>query len=350
MKKHNKNRLNKLKNIFYFSLSIFAIISVSFVCVLIFYGIVHRVPFLDVEKLPPHVEQYILGFVSLVIGAILSIVFRKVVTTPLSDIFYALNELSDGNYDINIKPMGIKSVRRLAKRINNTARELESVETMRNDFVNNFSHEFKTPIISISGFAKMLKSDNLTQEERNEYLNIIISESDRLAELSTNILNLSRLENQTILSNLSTFNVSEQIRLVIVLLEQKWMEKQLEIVFDNDEYMITGNEETLQQLWINLFDNAIKYAPVGSAITINAKKEQNNLIFDFTDCGDGMNDEAVKHAFEKFYQSDIAHKSTGNGIGLPMAKRICELHGGSISIKSTGKNGTTFEVVLPAEN
>ncbi len=124
------------------------------------------------------------------------------------------------------------------------------MEMLRSDFVNNFSHEFKTPIVSVRGFAKMLKRDDLTDEERNEYLDTIITESERLAELSTNILNLTKIEQQTILTDKKQFNVSEQIRLVIAMLSGKWQEKRLEFDFDCGEIYLTGNEEMLKQVWM----------------------------------------------------------------------------------------------------
>lgn len=348
-KRHNKN-WNRIKTILHLSLSVFIIISVSTFCLFGFYAFVHRVPFLDIKKLPPHSEQLVLATVSLIIGIVLYIVFRRIVSSPLQKIYAALEQISEGDYNIKLTPKGMKPIRTVARAINSMSEDLNSVETMRSDFINNFSHEFKTPIVSISGFAKMLKDEDLTPEQRNEYLEIIISESNRLADLSSKVLNLTRLDNQTTLSGVTYFNVTEQIRLVVVLLEHKWADKNIIVNLDCDDYMIHGNEEMLQQLWINLIDNAVKYSPENSEITIGINKHPEEFVFTFTDCGKGMDEETRRHAFERFYQGDMEHKSVGNGIGLPMAQKICELHNGQIKIKSTGKEGTTFAVVLPAES
>lgn len=330
-----------------FSFGVFLLIIIASYWIFTFYQIMNAIPYIDVSNLPRYTNDIIIAVLSLLIGVIASLLFKRKIINPLYEIYEAIDSISKGDFSVKIKPEGIKTVKDVIDKINTMTDELDSMETMRNDFINNFSHEFKTPIISISGFAKILKNKELTAEEKEEYLDIIISESDRLALLSTNILNLSRLEHQTILPGKKLFNVSEQIRLVIVLLENKWSGKNIEIELDSDEYRITGHEETLQQLWINLIDNAIKYSPKGSQILIETAKADDCLIFTFTDHGKGMTEEEAKRAFDRFYQGDISHKTGGNGIGLPMAKKICELHDGTISIKRTDENGTTIEVVLP---
>lgn len=352
MKKHKHGKrkiLNRFKLVLYMSTIVFLLICFSFAGLFSTYQLIFLIPFLDAERLPRHSEIYIFALISLVIGVVLAIIFRRIILVPLHNSYTALGKVADGDYNIYVENKGIRAVRRVAKSINKTAEELDSIEKMRNEFVDNFSHEFKTPIVSISGFAKMLRDENLTSEERKEYLDIIISESERLSQLSANVLNLTRLNNQVILKDVTEFNVTEQIRLSVVLLEQKWSQKNISISLNGKDYNISGNEETLRQLWINIIDNAIKYSPNNTEITIDIRKEKSNLIFTFTDQGYGMNEDTVRHAFERFYQGDMAHKATGNGIGLPVAKRICELHSGSIKIKSTSEKGTVFEVILPIE-
>lgn len=332
-----------------FSFAVFFLIIIAFYWFIFIYNIFNALPYVDITNLPKHTNDVLIVIFSLIFGIILSLFFKMLIINPLYDIYEAIAAISKGDFTVKIKPRGIRTVKSVIEKLNTMTNELSSMETMRNDFINNFSHEFKTPIISISGFAKMLKKDDLSLDERTEYLEIIISESERLAQLSTNVLNLSRLENQTILPGKKFYNVSEQIRLVIVLLENKWSQKNIDIDFDCTEYYITANEETLQQLWINLIDNAVKYSNSGTKLSIDINQKDNELIFTFADEGKGMSEAEAKRAFDKFYQGDISHKTGGNGIGLAMAKKICELHGGSISILNTGNNGTTFEVVLPIE-
>ncbi len=349
MKTNSEKIFSRAKSILVYSISVFLIISTSTTVVVIFYSIVRESPFLEFDRLPKHTSQYLVATTSLVLGGILSLIFRKMIFNPLYKVCSAIDEIAGGNYEVSVKPGGFKSLRILAKKTNEMATELRSVETMRYDFVNNFSHEFKTPIVSIEGFAKLLRDTELPEDEKNEYLNIIISESGRLAELSSNILFITKLENQSILTDINAFNVSEQIRLVIVLINNKWRDKNIDFSFDGDDYEIYANELLLQQLWTNIIDNAFKYSPEGSSVSVAACKEGSNYVFTVCDSGKGMTEEEIRHAFDKFFQGDMSHKATGNGIGLTVAKKICELHGGKIEIKRGTEKGMVFEITLPSD-
>ncbi|MBR3816946.1 MAG: HAMP domain-containing histidine kinase [Clostridia bacterium] len=316
-----------------------------------FFYLVRISPFIDISELPKHITEYLAAFVSIVLGVILALIFRKRVLKPIHELVEATERISEGDYKIRLPLTGLKLIRMLTKKMNTMAAELDSIETLRSDFINNFSHEFKTPIVSIGGFAKILKSNsNLSEEERREYLDIIISESDRLANLSNNILTLTRLENQSILSHKSNFNVSEQIRLVIAMLEPKWREKNIDISFEGEDYNIYADKDLLQHIWTNVIDNAYKFSPADTEIKVAVRNIKNNkLIFTVADSGKGMSEFEAKHAFDKFYQGNVANKNSGNGIGLAVAKKICELHGGDIKIKYTGSGGSCFEITLPSE-
>lgn len=176
-------------------------------------------------------------------------------------------------------------------------------------------------------------------------MDIIISESERLAELSNNVLYLSKIENQTILTDKKCYNVSEQIRLAVALLDQKLSEKQLELVFDGDEFFADGNVEMMKQVWINLLDNAIKFSPVGGEIAVSAKQADGKLSVRISNQGEKIPPEAKAHIFDKFYQGDLSHATAGNGLGLAIVKKIIDLHGGQISVCSS-EQGSTFEVIL----
>lgn len=346
---YNNKKFRRATLILIMSAIVFTLVNVLFSGFWLIYIIMDKIPFIDNRNLPAHTNLYIFLGLSLITGIVLSIIFRKYVLIPLHEAYLALGTLSDGIFDISVDEKGIRAVRTVAKSINITARELGALENMRNDFINNFSHEFKTPIVSISGFAKKLKDPSVTQERKDEYIDIIISESDRLSQLSANVLSLTRLSNQSLITNLSSYNVTEQIRRAIISLEQKWSDKSIIMSFDSEEFYITANEELLSQLWINLLDNAIKFSPTGAEIRTAITKNGNNLHFTFEDQGKGMDEETAKHAFDKFYQGDSSHHGAGTGIGLAIAKRICELHSGDIKIKSTSEKGTVFEVILPTE-
>ncbi len=225
--------------------------------------------------------------------------------------------------------------------------ELSSIQTFRSDFINNFSHEFKTPIVSIRGFAKLLKEGDLTEEERQEYLDIIISESERLADLSTNVLNLSKYESIEIVSDVKPFRIDEQIRRTLVLLESKWEKKDLDMNVELEEIVYNGNAELLQLIWINLLDNAIKFTKNNGNIQIRLSKWNGGIRFQVQDDGTGMDQQTQAHIFDKFYQADNSHKTNGNGLGLTLVKRIVELCKGRIEVQSEIGNGSVFTVWLP---
>ena len=348
-KLRNKKRAGKAKLILAMSAIVFTIFCTSFIFRWGAYVVFYKAPFIDIENLPKNTNIYIYIAISLLIGIVLSMIFRRYVLIPLHESYLALGKVADGNFDIKIGEQGIKPVRRITKSINVTARELSNVENMRSDFIDNFSHEFKTPIVSISGFARLLKDDTVSQQEKEEYLDIIISESERLSHLSSNVLSLTKLNNQNIVTNITDFNVTEQIRRVIILLEHKWTDRNITMTLTGDEHTVSANEELLKQLWINILDNAIKFSPTGSEIKIAVTRKGNSLSFLFADEGKGMDENTAQHAFDKFFQGDISHKSSGSGIGLAISKRICELHDGEIKIKYTGESGTVFQVILPVK-
>lgn len=287
-----------------------------------------------------------LAFLAVVIGAAVAASFSRIPLKPLRKIAEAADRLAAGDFTarINLKMGG--ELQELNTSFNNMASELENSQMLRSDFINNFSHEFKTPITSIRGFAKMIREHNLSREETDEYLDIIIAESDRLVDLSANVLNLSKVESQTILTNTARFNLSEQLRRVIVLLETRWEEKNLFINLNCDEIYINGNEEMLKQVWINLIDNAIKFSDEGSEINITIQQRKEYTAVTVTDTGEVISPEALGRIFDKFYQGDKSHGVKGNGLGLTVAARIVELHKGSITVVCSDQNKTSFEVRL----
>lgn len=292
----------------------------------------------------------IMSLISLVIGAALTVLLGKIPLSPINKLVNGMNNLADGNFDVHLDyggPIGNHpTFVEITNSFNKMASQLQNTETLRGDFINNFSHEFKTPIVSIAGFAEILESAELSEEERAQYIGAIKEESRRLASMATNILELTKVENQSILTDASCYNVSEQLRSVVVLLEGKWSKRNIELDFDFDEYYIVGNEEFLKQVWINLLDNAIKFANEGGTVSAKITPSGNNLRFDISNTGITIPEEKQKYVFNKFYQADESHSTKGNGIGLAIVKGIVELHNGSVSVKS--ENGvTTFTVWLP---
>lgn len=224
--------------------------------------------------------------------------------------------------------------------------QLASIELFKNDFINNFSHEFKTPISSIIGFAEELERDDITKEERKLYLSIIISESKRLANLSSNILLLTKLENQMIITNKKTFSLDEQIRNTILMMQDDWKSKNVNLELSLEAVEYYGNPELIKQIWINLINNAIKFTDENGTIKINLKTDDTKIIVVIEDNGIGMEPEIIKHIFDKFYQGDASRATKGKGLGLSLVKKIVDLSKGMIEVKSKIDQGTTFTIYL----
>lgn len=293
---------------------------------------------------------FIIAGVSIITGTLLAFFAGRFPLKPLNHVINAMNHLAAGNFKTRLTPPRIwgkhPTVKEFTNSFNAMAEELEHTEMLRADFINNFSHEFKTPITSIYGFAKLLKSGNLTEEQKEEYIDIIEKESKRLADMASNVLTLTRIENQTIISDVTEFNLSEQIRECLLLLENNWASKDLELSLEFDEHYITGSRELLKQVWINLIDNAIKFTPVGGKVSVEIKESPSAVKVLVSNTGSRIRPENLKRVFQKFYQEDESHSTSGSGIGLAIVKRVCELHGGTVVAESDDKR-TVFTVTLP---
>ena len=217
---------------------------------------------------------------------------------------------------------------------------------MQKDFISSISHEFKTPIASIRGFAKLLQMPGLTEEQKAEYIRMIAQESDRLSRLSETLLRLSALEQQTALASLTSFSLDEQLRQVILRLEPAWSHKDIGWQLEMDEISITSDQELLNQVWVNIIQNAIKFSPDSSDIEVRVFRE-GNAIVEIQDHGCGMSEEAQTRIFDKFYQADKSRKQEGVGLGLSLVKRIVDMLGGTVSVQSQEGEGSTFRVELP---
>ena len=287
------------------------------------------------------------GMVSILIGVLLTLVLSYFALRPVSRLIAAIHAVAGGDFHTKIDLKHPKEFRELSESFNQMTAELAGIEMLRSDFINNFSHEFKTPIASVMGFAKLMKKKDLSENDREEYLDIIISECRRLSSLSSNVLNLSKVESISVLTDTSRFNVSEQIREAILQLEQKWEEKKIRFDLNLEDCRISGNPDLLKQVWVNLIDNAVKFSPEGGRIRIRAYHTDSLFYFMISDAGPGMDLRTQEKIFDRFYQADLSHSSEGNGLGLPLVRRIAALHRGAVNVSSSPGKGSEFTVVLP---
>lgn len=284
--------------------------------------------------------------VSTIIGSVLTTLTSKMMFKPVNVVLSGIEKLSKGQYQTRIDLEDSKYLSTIADGLNGLAQELENVEILRSDFINNFSHEFKTPIVSIKGLISLLKRPDISDEKRQEYIAIIEDELNRLSMLTTNVLNLSKLEMQNILTDVGQFNLSEQIRTCVLMLEKHWTEKALDVAIDGEETMFFGNEDMLKQVWINLLDNAIKFASDNGKLKVEIASQGNDVVVSVANTGQEISPEHKEKIFNKFYQADTSHTKSGNGIGLSIVKRIVDLHNGSIAVDRKD-DMTVFSVTLP---
>lgn len=285
--------------------------------------------------------------ICIIIGSILMFSATKGISKPIKYISSITKEVSKGNFDIHIDYESEDEIGTLAKNFNLMIVELKNMEYLRKDFISNVSHEFKTPISSIQGFVEMLKNKDLPEEKRDAYIDIIIEETERLSKLSSNMLRMSRLDNQSIPNKITEFSLDEQIRKIIVLLEDKWDKKNIDLDINLEKVKFKGEEDLVEQIWINIIENAIKFSEDGGKISIQLVNGEDDIVAKISDNGIGISKENQKRVFEKFYQEDTAHSKAGNGLGLAIVKRIIEICKGRIDIENSVGGGTTFVIRLP---
>lgn len=297
---------------------------------------------------------------SLIIAGVLGATINASLVRPLRRMTFAVEELACGNFNYRVEEKGrfrLREVDEFARAFNVAAAELDGTEMMRAGFISDFSHEFRTPINSLSGFAQLLRDDDLEPEERREYAGIIVEESERLAGLSERILLLSKVEAATRLPDVQEVDLAESLRRAVIVLEPKLRAKGVAVNVTLDGAWVRGNDGYLAQLWLNLLDNAVKFSPEGGHVSValyggRQGEEGRNGAGDeavvwVSDEGSGMDEATKARIFDRFYQGDSSHAAAGSGLGLALCKRIVELHGGTIEVQSVPNSGSVFEVRLP---
>lgn len=311
---------------------------------------------LDFHSKGPFTPLASLFLISAIIGTVISCFVGAKVLRPISKLSRATTEVAKGNFDVRVdESSNIDEIREMSRNFNTMTRELNSIETLRSDFVVNVSHEFKTPIATIEGYATLLQDKSLTEEERNEYTNMILQSVRQLSSLSGNILNLSKLESQDVVLREDHYRLDEQVRQAILLQEKEWSSRNINMEVDLAYIDFVGDEALLMQVWMNLISNAIKFTPEGGTVKVNSLIAESNIgqrraIVEINDTGCGMSDNTLKHIFDKFYQGDTTRKSDGNGLGLSLTKKILDLTGSTIEATSKLGTGSTFIVSLPLLN
>lgn len=287
-------------------------------------------------------QAVILAFI---VMAFYRIVDRQIVRR-IQDLSEATAKVANGDYEIAIPVKGDDELSMLMESFNQMAKELQANAFLSRDFARYVSHEFKTPLCVIRNYAEITQGDSSPQEtEKN--MDIIISETERLTNLSKDLLELCRLDSTTIIEKKDTFSPASQIRSIVLDQQVLWGEKEIEMAPELDEFEIRSNEALLFRVWQNIIGNAIKFTNPGGRISISLKQEVEWLVCIISDTGIGISDEDRKHIFTPFYSGSKSHNKEGNGLGLSLSKKIVDKLGGTISFESTVGQGTSFTVTIP---
>lgn len=284
-------------------------------------------------------------------GSIVFLIVADIIVKPISRLTKVTDELAKGNYKVRVNYEGKDEISSLYASFNQMAVRLAKQETIRQQFISDVSHEFQTPLTAISGFATILKNENLTDEQRKKYADIILFNSNRLSHLSKNMLQLTLLDGEDTALDKTEFPLIEQLNRVIEMEDNAALSKDIEIEFihPKKEFIIEADESRMEQVWINLLSNAIKYTNEHGVVTVEVRRTPTELQVRFEDTGVGMSQDAISHIFERFYRQDKSRTIEGNGLGLSIVKRIIDLHHYKIDVESQEDVGSVFTVYIPYE-
>lgn len=289
---------------------------------------------------------------SLFIGGTFAGYIGKKFFDPITRLGKAMSKVAKGDFSIELDSKSkIKEVQEIYTNFNLMVKELRATEILQTDFVSNVSHEFKTPVTAIEGYATLLQdSGDPLSSQQEQYVEKILFNSKRVSALVDNVLLLSRIDNQAIPPSSSGFRLDEQIRQAVFALEPEWSKKSIDFDVDLDAADFTGNEALIQQVFSNLIGNAVKFSPEGGTVRLRLEKNKSDLCFTIEDQGPGIPEEGLSHIFDKFYQADASRKQEGNGLGLALVKKILTVSGGSIFAENLSPSGCRFTVLFPILN
>lgn len=345
MKSDNNAKKNKIHTYFVIWSLIVLFSSIIVSGIVIFTLILSlNIDIFDILKEKPFISIIVLILTEIIVGVVMAIIIGNPIVRIMDELERILKEITKGNYKVRLKDT--KYFKEMNRNFNKMISELDSVEILRNDFINNFSHELKTPLVSIKGYAEELKRGDLTEEEKNKYLDIIINESNRLTSLSTNILNLSKVEKQQILTDTKRVNVGECVRQVVLMELKKIEKKNIALDLEIDDCYTLANNGMLEQVFINIIENSIKFTEANGKINIKVYVNDSKVIVKIKDNGKGIERENLNHIFDKFYTTKDKNNNSGNGLGLALAKKIVDLHEGCIEVTSEKDKYTEFTIIL----
>lgn len=290
---------------------------------------------------------------SVLIGTIISSIYIRKAIRPLIDISNATKRIAKGDFSVRVKEVSKDridlEINQLIYNFNEMVSKLSRIETLRSDFIASVSHEIKTPLSTIEGYVTLLEDNNISNTDKIKYINIIKESTIKLSTLTSNILKITKLENQEVEINKQYFNVSDSIRDSIISYQDMWEKKYINFNIDLDDVYITSDKQLLLSVWNNLISNAIKFSNEAGSINVLIRKKEPFIEVVISDNGIGMNKITLEHIFDKFYQADKSHSEVGSGLGLSIVRKIVTMLNGDIKVTSVVGSGSTFVVTLPIE-
>ncbi len=343
-----KNKLKRSSFSIISALSFFALIALTMqIAILVYDYIIKRTE----NKAVIAILILIMIVILSVIVTVIDYVRRKImVEKPVKKIIAATEKIASGDFNTRLEIAHTYDKYNefdiIMENFNIMASELSKSEILKSDFISNVSHELKTPLSIIQSYATLLQDDSLDSDTRQKYAEILKQASQRLTDLVTNILKLNKLENQAILPEYEKINLTDIVANAVIGYEEAIEKKGINLECDIDDIMLVSNSGYIEIIINNLLSNAIKFTEKNGKINVALKQTENGAIIKISDTGCGISSETGKRIFEKFYQEDTSHKKEGNGLGLALVKRVIDIMGGEISVKSELKRGSEFTVVL----
>lgn len=285
----------------------------------------------------------------LLVGIVLFAYVSTIIIKPIKRLSTAMKVVGQGEYNVQVEHAANDEIGLLTKNFNQMTKELNKIETMRQEFIASVSHEIQSPLTSIRGFSAALKDDIVSEDKKIQYLTIIEKESTRLSQLSSNLLKLASLDSEHQTLMLQQYRLDEQIRHVVMALEPQWIKKNIEIDLDLSNVQIEADKDLLEQVWLNLVTNAVKYTPENGFVKISIHQKNEEIDVKIKDNGIGIIEEDQKYIFESFYKVDKSRTLKGSGLGLAITKKIVRLHEGAIRVESKKEQGSIFTVTLPIQ-
>ncbi len=297
----------------------------------------------------------ILIFILSSVCTVIDYIRRKImVDRPVKKILDATEKITAGDFSVRVEPehkySQYNGYDAIMEDLNKMAEELQKSAILKTDFISNVSHELKTPLAIIQNYVSLLQDESLDSETRQKYVSTVKQASRRLTDLITNILKLNKMENQDVSPEYERINLTEMLSQAVLNYEELIEKKQIDLDCRLDDVVIYSSPSYLEIVWNNLISNAIKFTEPGGSVTVTLREHIDRVTVSVKDTGCGISKETGAHIFDKFYQGDTSHSGEGNGLGLPLVKRVIDILGGEISVKSELGRGSTFTITLKGTN